>query len=126
MDDRACDIAARVPLRHALDFEAEPAGGGRTIENLAHSRHLLQLLVHSRLAGLIAGFLASMVMRGGGYGVIGDIIVGILGALIGGFLSSRLLGVDVTGFNLPSILIAFVGACILIAILRAVSARSAV
>ena len=76
--------------------------------------------------GLIAGFLASMVMRGGGYGVIGDIIVGILGALIGGFLSSRLLGVDVTGFNLPSILIAFVGACILIAILRAVSARSAV
>ncbi|MFN8512119.1 MAG: hypothetical protein U0232_23505 [Thermomicrobiales bacterium] len=38
------------------------------------------------LLGLIAGFLASMVMRGGGFGIIGDIIVGIVGAFIGGFL----------------------------------------
>jgi uncharacterized membrane protein YeaQ/YmgE (transglycosylase-associated protein family) len=43
------------------------------------------------VVGLIAGFLASRVMRGGGYGLIGDIVVGVIGALIGGFLASTLL-----------------------------------
>lgn len=75
--------------------------------------------------GLIAGFLASAVMRGGGFGIIGDIIVGIVGALIGGFLFSVLGGTGVTGFNLWSLFVAFVGACILIAILRAVSGSRA-
>ena len=68
--------------------------------------------------GLIAGFLAGQFMKGGGYGLIGDIILGIIGALVGGFLSSQLLGIDVNGFNIISILIAFVGACIVIAIGR--------
>ncbi len=71
------------------------------------------------LVGLIAGFLASVVMRGGGYGVVGDIIVGIVGAFIGGFLAS-LLGLGASGF-IGTIIVAFIGACILIAILRAVS-----
>lgn len=74
------------------------------------------------IVGLIAGFLASVVMRGGGYGVVGDIIVGIVGALIGGFLAS-LLGISAGGF-IGTIIIAFIGACILIAILRAVSRGS--
>ncbi|HEY8600950.1 MAG TPA: GlsB/YeaQ/YmgE family stress response membrane protein [Thermomicrobiales bacterium] len=78
------------------------------------------------LLGLIAGFLASVVMKGGGYGIIGDIIVGIVGALIGGFVFSLFGGSGVTGFNIGSIFVAFVGACILIAILRAVSGRRAV
>jgi uncharacterized membrane protein YeaQ/YmgE (transglycosylase-associated protein family) len=69
------------------------------------------------VVGLIAGFLASVVMRGGGYGIIGDIIVGIVGALIGGFLMS-LLGFSASGGLLYTILVAFIGACILIAILR--------
>ncbi len=71
------------------------------------------------LVGLIAGFLASVVMRGGGYGVVGDIIVGIIGAFIGGFLAS-LLGLGASGF-IGTVIVAFIGACILIAILRAVS-----
>ena len=75
--------------------------------------------------GLIAGALASMVMRGGGYGIIGDIIVGIVGALIGGFIFSALGGTGITGFNLWSLVVAFIGACILIAILRAISGRRA-
>jgi uncharacterized membrane protein YeaQ/YmgE (transglycosylase-associated protein family) len=75
--------------------------------------------------GLVAGWLASMLMRGGGYGIIGDIILGIVGALVGGFLSSALLGVDVSGFNLTSVVIATVGAIIVIAIARALTpARS--
>jgi uncharacterized membrane protein YeaQ/YmgE (transglycosylase-associated protein family) len=49
------------------------------------------------ILGLVAGWLAGQFMRGGGYGIIGDIILGIVGALDGGFLSSALLGVDVTG-----------------------------
>ena len=71
------------------------------------------------IVGLIAGFLASVVMRGGGYGIVGDIIVGLVGALIGGFLAS-LLGIGAGGF-IGTIIVAFIGAVILIAILRAVS-----
>lgn len=69
------------------------------------------------IIGLIAGFLASVVMRGGGYGIVGDIIAGIIGAFIGGWLFS-LLGISLGGGRLGSIIVAFVGACILIAILR--------
>jgi uncharacterized membrane protein YeaQ/YmgE (transglycosylase-associated protein family) len=72
------------------------------------------------VVGLIAGFLASVVIRGGGYGVVGDIIVGIIGAFLGGWLFS-LLGVSAGGGLVGSIIVAFIGACILIAILRAVS-----
>lgn len=71
------------------------------------------------LVGLIAGALAGLVMRGGGYGIVGDIIVGLVGALIGGFLAG-LLGLGSSGL-VGSIIIAFIGACVLIAILRAVS-----
>jgi uncharacterized membrane protein YeaQ/YmgE (transglycosylase-associated protein family) len=72
------------------------------------------------LLGLIAGWLAGLIMRGG-YGILGSIILGIVGALVGGFLSSALLGIDVTGFNLTSIVIATLGAVIVIAIARALS-----
>jgi uncharacterized membrane protein YeaQ/YmgE (transglycosylase-associated protein family) len=75
--------------------------------------------------GLIAGFLAGQVMKGGGYGVIGDIVLGIVGAVVGGFLAGNLLGLDVNGLNITSILIAFVGACLVIAISRAFTGRRA-
>ena len=68
--------------------------------------------------GLIAGWLAGLAMRGGGYGVIGDIIVGLVGAFIGGLLFNLLVEGE-TGFW-GSMVVAFFGACILIAILRAV------
>jgi uncharacterized membrane protein YeaQ/YmgE (transglycosylase-associated protein family) len=72
------------------------------------------------VVGLIAGWLASQVMRGGGYGLIGDIIVGVVGAVIGGFLASTLLHMPdaVNGINVTSILVAFIGAVILLALLR--------
>ena len=77
------------------------------------------------VVGLIAGWLASQVMRSGGYGLIGDIIVGIVGAVIGGFLAATFLKMPnaVNGINVTSILVAFVGAVILLAILRMVSGR---
>ena len=76
------------------------------------------------LVGLIAGFLASRVMRGGGYGLIGDIVVGLIGAFIGGWLAG-FLGFGGTYGLIGSIVIAFIGACILIAILHAVGGRGA-
>ena len=77
------------------------------------------------IVGLIAGWLASLVMKGGGSGLIGDIVVGIVGALIGGFLAGTLLGIPdaVNGINLTSIFVAFLGAVVLIAILRMISGR---
>jgi uncharacterized membrane protein YeaQ/YmgE (transglycosylase-associated protein family) len=75
--------------------------------------------------GLVAGWLAGMIMRGGGYGLIGDIILGILGAIIGGWLWGLITHEDVMlGFNLPSLLIAVLGAVVLIGISRLFSGRS--
>ncbi len=74
------------------------------------------------IIGLIAGFLASRVMRGGGYGLIGDIVVGIIGAFIGGWLAG-LLGLGASGL-IGSIIVAFIGACVLIALLHAISGGS--
>jgi uncharacterized membrane protein YeaQ/YmgE (transglycosylase-associated protein family) len=72
------------------------------------------------VVGLIAGWLAGMVMKGGGYGVIGDVIVGVAGGLLGGWIASSLLhiGAGVNGINLESILVAFIGAVILLVLLR--------
>jgi len=76
--------------------------------------------------GLVAGWLAGQVMKGGGYGLVGDIVLGIVGAIVGGFLTGVLLGRDmVNGFNIESIVVAFIGAVILIAISRAFSGRRA-
>ena len=77
------------------------------------------------VVGLIAGWLAGMVMKGGGYGVVGDIIVGILGALLGGFLASVFLGSSyLSGINPVTVLVAFIGAVILIAIVRSLPGRA--
>jgi uncharacterized membrane protein YeaQ/YmgE (transglycosylase-associated protein family) len=80
----------------------------------------LESLLWWLVIGLIAGFLASVVMRGGGYGIVGDIIAGLVGAFIGGWLFG-VLGISAGGGLLGSIIVAFIGACIFIAILRAIS-----
>jgi uncharacterized membrane protein YeaQ/YmgE (transglycosylase-associated protein family) len=70
------------------------------------------------VVGLIAGWLAGQVMKGGGYGVLVDIILGILGGILGGWLFGR-LGIWPAGGMLGAIIVAFVGAVILVAISRA-------
>ena len=75
------------------------------------------------IVGLIAGVLASLVMGGTGYGIIGDIVIGIAGAFIGGWLF-RTLGVTAPIGGLPGvILVAFVGAVVLLFIIRLVRKR---
>jgi uncharacterized membrane protein YeaQ/YmgE (transglycosylase-associated protein family) len=72
------------------------------------------------IVGLVAGVLASLVV-GGGYGIIGDIVIGIVGAFIGGWVFDQ-LGVSTPFSGLAgTIFTAFVGACILILLLRLVS-----
>jgi uncharacterized membrane protein YeaQ/YmgE (transglycosylase-associated protein family) len=70
--------------------------------------------------GLLAGFFASVVVRGRGYGCFLDIVIGLVGALIGGFLAS-FLGITGTFHFWGTLLIAFLGACVLVAILKALS-----
>ena len=77
------------------------------------------------IVGLVAGFLASRVMKGGSYGLVGDIIMGIIGAFVGGFLAGLLGFTGPTGL-IGSIVVAFIGACIFIAIVRALPGRSPV
>src|SRR5271165_5820061 len=69
------------------------------------------------VVGLIAGWLAGQVMKGGGYGVLVDIILGILGGFVGGWIFG-LLGIWPGGGMIGSIIVAFVGAVILVWISR--------
>ena len=70
--------------------------------------------------GAIAGYLAGFLVRGDeGLGVIGHIVLGIVGAIVGGFLAGAIFGGDyVSGINIPTLVVAFLGAVILIAIVR--------
>ena len=69
------------------------------------------------VVGLVAGWLAGQVMKGGGYGIVVDIILGILGGLLGGWIFG-LLGIWQGGGMIGSIIVAFVGAVILVWITR--------
>jgi uncharacterized membrane protein YeaQ/YmgE (transglycosylase-associated protein family) len=73
------------------------------------------------IIGGIAGALAGMVMRGGGFGILGDIIVGIVGAVVGGFILGLFVNMTVGWWG--TFITAFIGACILIAILRAIAPK---
>lgn len=74
--------------------------------------------------GGIAGWLASIITRRNDQmGCITNIIAGIVGAAVGGWVFSLIGGQDVTGFNLPSLLVAFVGAVIVLALLNLIFRR---
>jgi uncharacterized membrane protein YeaQ/YmgE (transglycosylase-associated protein family) len=72
------------------------------------------------VVGLIAGWLAGVVMKGGGFGLVGDIVMGLIGAFVGGLLASLFIKGDAGFFG--SIVVAFIGAVILIAVVRALPA----
>ena len=73
--------------------------------------------------GAIAGWITNMIM-GGGEGVVATIILGIVGAVVGGWLAGTVLKVaDVTGINVESIVVAVIGAVIVVAVYRMVAGR---
>jgi uncharacterized membrane protein YeaQ/YmgE (transglycosylase-associated protein family) len=67
------------------------------------------------IVGLVAGFLASRFVKGGGYGLVGDLVIGVIGAVVGSFLLGFI--VHTTGL-FGSIVVAFIGAVILLFIVR--------
>ena len=70
------------------------------------------------LVGLVAGWAAGKIMKGAGYGPLMDIVLGIVGAIVGGWIM-RLLGFYTTGGLIPSILVAILGAVVVVALARA-------
>ena len=74
-------------------------------------------MIYSIIVGLIAGWLAGQVMKGGGYGVVMDIVLGLLGGVIGGWVLGA-LGIWPGAGIIGSIIVAFIGAVILVALSR--------
>jgi uncharacterized membrane protein YeaQ/YmgE (transglycosylase-associated protein family) len=75
-------------------------------------------LIYIIVVGLIAGWATGKIMKGAGYGVLVDILLGIAGAIFGSWVL-RLLGIYTSGGLIPSILVAIVGAVLLVVIVRA-------
>jgi uncharacterized membrane protein YeaQ/YmgE (transglycosylase-associated protein family) len=71
------------------------------------------------LIGLAAGWLAAQFMRGGGFGVVGDILLGVVGAVVGGFLFSQ-LGLSAGGGLIGALIVATIGAVVLLFLVRMV------
>jgi uncharacterized membrane protein YeaQ/YmgE (transglycosylase-associated protein family) len=69
------------------------------------------------IVGLIAGWLAGVLVRGGGFGVVGDIVIGVIGAVLGGWLFST-FGASAGGGLVGSIIVATIGAIVLLVIVR--------
>ena len=76
------------------------------------------------VVGLLAGWIANMIMSSGRGGFLADLLLGVVGAFVGGFIGSALFGADVSGFNLTSILLAVIGAIVVVAIYRAVTRQA--
>ncbi|MBL6459055.1 GlsB/YeaQ/YmgE family stress response membrane protein [Belnapia sp. T6] len=78
------------------------------------------------ILGLIAGFVASKLYAGSGQGAVIDIVLGIVGAFVGGFLFNMFGGAGVTGFNLYSMIVAVIGAVVVLWVYHAVTGRRSV
>lgn len=78
----------------------------------------MESLIVTLIIGLIAGWLAGQIMKGGGFGLIGDIIVGVIGAFIGNWLWGVLRLPGLGPWWLTAIISATIGACILLFLLR--------
>jgi len=82
-------------------------------------------LIAMIVMGILAGWITGLLMRGSGYGIIWDLILGVIGAIVGGWLSSIFLGVDLTtGFNLTTLIVSVIGAIVVTLIFRLVTRRS--
>ena len=77
------------------------------------------------IVGVIAGWLAGMVVKGRGFGLIGNIVVGVVGALTGGWLAGAVFNIQnpISGFNLTTFIVAFLGAVVLLYIVRLLKFR---
>jgi uncharacterized membrane protein YeaQ/YmgE (transglycosylase-associated protein family) len=77
------------------------------------------------ILGLIAGFIASKIVNKSGEGFILDVVLGVIGAVVGGFLFAQFGAEGVTGLNLYSMLVAVIGAIVVLVVYHAVAGRRA-
>jgi len=84
---------------------------------------MIMSLIAWIVIGIVAGWLAEQIM-GRNHGLITNLVVGVVGAIIGGFLANALFGVDTGGFNLMTLVVAVIGACLLLFVLGLVKRRA--
>ena len=72
------------------------------------------------IVGIIAGWAAGLVMKGRGFGILGNIVVGVIGAFIGGWLAGVIFNISdpISGINVTTIVVAFLGAIVVLAVAR--------
>ena len=77
------------------------------------------------IIGAIVGWLAGLVIKGRGFGLIGNIVIGVIGALVGGWLAGALFNISdpISGFNLITIIVAFLGAALVLIVARLIKSR---
>ena len=77
------------------------------------------------IVGLVAGWLAGLIVRGSGYGVLWDIVLGIIGAIVGGFIAGAVFNIPnpVSGINITTIIVSIIGAVIVVWISRLFTGR---
>jgi uncharacterized membrane protein YeaQ/YmgE (transglycosylase-associated protein family) len=77
------------------------------------------------VVGAIAGWLASKVVKGSGVGLIGDIVIGVVGALVGGWAAGKFFDVHdaISGFNIKTLIVAFLGAVVVLFAVRLLKKR---
>ena len=76
--------------------------------------------------GLIAGFVASKIVNKSGQGLVLDIVLGVVGAVVGGFLFNQFGAAGVTGFNIYSMIVAVIGAVVVLVVYHAITGRRSV
>jgi uncharacterized membrane protein YeaQ/YmgE (transglycosylase-associated protein family) len=87
---------------------------------LRGTRMTIESLIIWLIVGAIAGWLAGQVMKGGGFGLVGDIVLGIIGAVVAGWLLPA-IGILIGGGILGSIINGFIGACIVLFVIRLIN-----
>jgi uncharacterized membrane protein YeaQ/YmgE (transglycosylase-associated protein family) len=122
-------------LRRAPTQRAMPTGGSVGTINVSAGWHDVPLIAKRKnrmsilawlILGLIAGFIASKIVNKTGEGVVIDIILGVVGAFVGGFLFTFFGEAPVTGLNIYSIVVAVIGAIVVLFIYHAVAGRRAI
>lgn len=107
---RYCDRTGRLDVRFRPDGPCNIGGNAVSI-------------IAWLILGLIAGFIASKIVNKTGEGAILDIVLGIVGAVVGGFLFSFVGAAPVTGFNIYSLVVAVIGAIVVLVIYHAIVGR---
>lgn len=115
---------------------AAPPRDAAVLQHAARRAHLAWMMLHTVVGGavmsivawivlgLIAGFIASKLVNKSGEGLVLDILLGVVGAVVGGFLFSLVGATGVTGFNIWSMFVAVMGAMVFLVIKHAVMGRS--